>query len=202
MSRSVAKRCCNRFRQSTTLVKGSINRQFGTALDAAILNGSGSGAIPTGIENVTGINTFAAGTPGAVTWDEVVDAWKEVMTDDVMPDGSMAWIAHPTVAAILRKTKKDAGSGEFILGDRTELYDGSPMVGRMMGAPTFETSHATSSVLMLGRFSDVLVGQFGGVDFVVDEVTGASTGTIEIYAYAWFDLNVRHAPSFCTVTGI
>ena len=71
-----------------------------------------------------------------------------------------------------------------------------------MGAPAFETSHATSSVPMLGRFSDVLIGQFGGIDFVVDEYSGASTGTVEIFAYAWFDVNVRYAPAFCTITGI
>ena len=188
--------------QLDNLVKQQINMQFASALDAAVIAGSGAGAVPTGIENVTGINAFTAGAPGAVTWAEVVQAWRTIAEDDVAPDSSMAWVGHPTVAEILRGTLKDPGSGQFIMGDRTENRDGSVVSGQVMGVPFFETSHATSSILTLGRFSDVLIGQFGGVDFVVDEFTDASTGVVTIYAYAFFDINVRHPNAFCTITGI
>jgi HK97 family phage major capsid protein/HK97 family phage prohead protease len=187
------------------MLKRSINRQFAAAIDQAVIAGSGVAPIPRGIEATVGINSFAAAGAGAVTWAEVVDAWAAVASDDVAPDGSIAWIMHPTIASILRKTQKFPGAGGGgvpILGDVTEVRDGSVMAGSIMGRPAFETSHATATKLTLGKMSDVLIAQFGGVDFVIDEVTGASTGSITIYAYAWFDVDVRHAQSFCVITGI
>lgn len=189
--------------QLDDLMKRSINAQFASALDAAVIGGSGVAPIPRGIQATVGINSFAAAGAGAVTWGEIVDAWSRVASDNIMPDSSMAWVAHPTVAAILRNTEKFAGSsGEPILGDATEIRDGSILAGTIMGRPAFETSHASATTLTLGRMSDVLIGQFGGVDFVIDEFTGASTGTIAIYAYAFFDITVRRAQSFCVITGI
>lgn len=189
--------------QLDDLLKRSINAQFASAIDAAVISGSGVAPIPRGIRATVGINSFAAAAAGAVTWEEIVEAWAAVASDNIMPDSSMAWIAHPTVAAILRNTEKFAGSsGEPILGDVTEVRDSSILAGTIMGRPAFETSHASATTLTLGRMSDVLIGQFGGVDFVIDEVTGASTGTIAIYAYAFFDVTVRRAQSFCVITGI
>lgn len=189
--------------QLDDLLKRSINAQFASAIDAAVISGSGVAPIPRGIRATVGINSFAATVAGAVTWEEIVAAWSSVATDNITPNSSMAWIAHPTVAAILRNTEKFAGSsGEPILGDVTEIRDGSILAGSIMGRPAFETSHAAATTLTLGRMSDVLIGQFGGVDFVIDEYSGASTGTIAIYAYAFFDVTVRRAQSFCVITGI
>nr|WP_241250701.1 phage major capsid protein [Rhodobacter kunshanensis] len=189
--------------QMDDLLKRSINAQFASALDAAVISGSGVAPIPRGIQATVGINSFAAAGAGAVTWEEIIAAWAAVASDNIMPDSSMAWVAHPTVAAILRNTEKFAGSsGEPILGDVTEIRDGSILAGTIMGRPAFETSHASATTLTLGRMSDVLIGQFGGVDFVIDEYTGASTGTIAIYAYAFFDITVRRPQSFCVITGI
>jgi HK97 family phage major capsid protein/HK97 family phage prohead protease len=185
------------------MLKRSINRQFASALDAAVIAGSGVAPIPRGIEASVGINSFATALAGAVTWDEIIAAWQAIATDDVPPDPTMAWVMHPTIAGILRGTEKFAGSsGEPILGDVTEIRDGSVLAGRIMGRPAFETSHATASKLTLGRMSDVMIGQFGGVDFVIDEYTGASKGEVSIYAYAFFDVAVRHPQSFCVITGI
>lgn len=189
--------------QMDDLLKRSINAQFASALDAAVISGSGVAPIPRGIQATVGINSFAAAGAAAVTWEEIIAAWAAVASDNIMPDSSMAWVAHPTVAAILRNTEKFAGSsGEPILGDVAEIRDGSILAGTIMGRPAFETSHASATTLTLGRMSDVLIGQFGGVDFVIDEYTGASTGTIAIYAYAFFDITVRRPQSFCVITGI
>jgi len=78
----------------------------------------------------------------------------------------------------------------------------SLVAGTILGAPCFETTHGTSSILTLGKFSDVFVGQFGGVDFVLDETSQAANGEIVLWAYSFWDVSVRHAQSFNTITGI
>ncbi|NOD67607.1 phage major capsid protein [Ruegeria sp. HKCCD7303] len=185
------------------LVRQGINRQFAISLDAAVINGSGVVPEPEGILQASAINSFAAASAGAVAWGEVVDAWSRIMTDNVVPDGNMAWLAHPDVAKILRTTLKDAGSGQFVLGDEPSVGDMNTIsAGRIMNSAAYETTHMPADKLLLGKFSDVFIGQWGGVDFVIDEVTNASTGVVNIYAYAWFDVAVRHPESFCVITGI
>lgn len=184
------------------LVRQSINRQFAVAVDAAVFNGSGSGPEPEGILNVTGINSMAAASAGVVTWGEAANVWSLVMSDNVVPDGSMAWVANPDVARILRTSTKDAGSGEFVLGDQPMVQNDTIAAGRIMNASVYETTHMPDDTLLVGKMSDVFIGQFGGVDIVLDETSNASTGVVNIWAYAFFDVAVRHPESFAVITGI
>ena len=187
----------------TDLLRRSMLRQFGVSLDAAALNGSGTGAEPSGILNTAGINSVTVGTAGAVTWPEVNAAWKAIMSDNIVPDRSMAWIAHPDEAEILRTTLKDPGSGQFLLSDAPTVSDRQAIeAGRMLNARVFETSNQPAGTITLGKFSDLFIGQFGGVDIVIDEVTAADTGTVWITAFAFFDIAVRHEEAFCSLNGI
>ena len=184
------------------MIKRSINRQFAAALDRAAIVGAGTNE-PRGIELGIGINSFAAAGAGAVTWAEVVRAWSEIAGDNVSPDDTMAWIVNPVIGRILRATAKFAANGGVpILGDVTSMQDGAILAGQIMGRPAFETAHATATKLTLGKFSDVIIGQWGGIDFVLDETTNASTGVINLYAYGWYDVALRYPNSFCVITGI
>ncbi len=69
-----------------------------------------------------------------------------------------------------------------------------------MNRRVYETTNQPENTLTLGRFSDLLIGQGDGVDLVFDEITGASTGVINIRAYMWADISVRHAELFCPIT--
>jgi len=77
------------------LVQQTIMRAMGQKLDAAILEGFGSGAEPTGILNTSGINTVTSvGTP--TNYAEMTTAVKELLVDNYSGDISgLAWIAHP-----------------------------------------------------------------------------------------------------------
>lgn len=56
------------------------------------------------------------------------------------------------------------------------------------------------STLIFGNWSDLLIGQWGGIDIVVDDVTEAAKGNVRIIAHSEWDIAVRHAQSFAVIT--
>jgi HK97 family phage major capsid protein/HK97 family phage prohead protease len=185
------------------MVKRSIARQFAVAVDKAAISGSGTAPVPRGIENILGINAAAAIAGGAVSYQEVLNMWRAVAEDNVAPDASMSFLMSPLVARILRNTTTfTANGGVPILGDMDDR-GGEILAGRIMGRPAFETTHVTPSVLLFGKMNEMIIGQFGGLDIVVDETSGAANGEITIWAYSFWDIAFRNgAQAFAKLTGI
>jgi len=46
------------------------------------------------------------------------------------------------------------------------------------------------------NFNDVIIGQWGGTDVLVDPYTGSGSGTIRVVVFADVDVAVRHAECF------
>ena len=58
------------------------------------------------------------------------------------------------------------------------------------------------SALIFGNWSDLLVGQWGGIDLIVDDVTEAAKGNVKLVAHSEWDIAVRHAESFAAIKDI
>ena len=66
--------------------------------------------------------------------------------------------------------------------------------------PTTLTKGGFDSVLhggLFGNWADLVIGQWGGVDILVNPYTKGKEATVEIIVNAWFDSAVRRAASFC-----
>jgi hypothetical protein len=50
--------------------------------------------------------------------------------------------------------------------------------------------------MFFGNFSDLMVGEWGGYDLMVDPFTGATAGNVRILIFHSCDIAVRHAESF------
>ena len=55
---------------------------------------------------------------------------------------------------------------------------------------------------IFGNFSDLLYGQWGGVEMLVNPYTFSSTGLVQIDAWTFFDTQVRRAESFSILNDI
>lgn len=169
-------------------------------LDATIINGQDSGTDPfDGILNLTGIGDVAGGTNGAnPTWANIVGLESEVATDNALM-GSLFYLTTPGVRGYLKTKAKDAGSGLFVVeGDSTNGY---PVFTSTQVPSTLNkgTSTGVCHAIIYGNASDVVVGNWGGYDIVVDPYTGASTTTVKIYVNSWWDVVYRHAESFAAM---
>ena len=167
-----------------TLIRTDLAQALALAIDLGALSGSGSSGQPTGIRNVSGINTkdFAATNP---TFAEIVGMETEVAADNALL-GNLAYIMNASMAGALKTTSKDSGSGQFVLQD-----------GQINGYRAIVSNQVAAGDAYFGNFADLLIGMWGGLDILVDPYTASTTGTVRIVAMQSVDVAVRHAVSFC-----
>ena len=167
------------------LVRDDLAQGIATAIDAAGLEGSGSSGNPTGILNTTGVNTvtnFAAANP---TFSEVISLETAVANSNALM-GNLSYILPSAMYGSLRTTEKATGTAQFVVEPG----------GTIAGYNAIVSNQGTAGNLYFGNFSDLLLGFFGGVDIVVDTMTGSTSGTVRVVALSSVDVAVRHAASF------
>lgn len=53
--------------------------------------------------------------------------------------------------------------------------------------------------MIFGAWADLLIGQWGGIDLIVDDVTEAAKGNVRLVAHSEWDIAARHAESFAAI---
>lgn len=178
--------------QSTPAIEGIVRNDLAIAqalgVDLAGLYGTGSGGQPTGIANQTGINVLdlAAADP---TYLEIVRIIASVMEDNALPLGPANWIIEANGWEALSTTSKQGGGveGNFILGEND----------RIKGYPYIMSNQVTDEHYFFGDFSQLLVGEWGGLEINVDPYTHSLKGKIRYITFKTVDLAVRQPTAFC-----
>lgn len=182
-------------------VRRRLNFANNKALDLAALNGSGSSNQPTGILNYSGVNDITIGTDGgALDWALIVQFETETATDNA-DMGRLGYLFTPGVAGLLKTTKRDVAGNGFI-------WEGPNGAGNVNGYRALTTTQlpstlskgASSSILhaaIFGNWEELIIGQWGGVDILFNPFTKGKEAMIEIILNSWWDIEIRHAASFC-----
>jgi HK97 family phage major capsid protein len=180
------------------LVRNDLATSIAVAMDGAAVAGSGSNK-PTGVLNTSGIGSVTLGTNGgAPTWAMVVNLVREVEIDNALT-GSAAFLTNGQVKAKLTSTAKQSSGveGNFILGpDMNNLYGYPIYVSQQMPSNLSKGSGSNLSAMIFGVWSDLLIGQWSGIDLLVDQYSGSNAGTVRIVAFHDCDFAVRHPESF------
>ena len=167
------------------------------------INGSGSGAQPTGILNTSGINDLdiSSGTDvDSLTWADLTALVKLVEEDNGIRNAQAAgFLAHPAVKAKLASTVKSASTDSVMLLNApwNNIY-GYPVEFTSNVPTTLDPGDGgnDASALIFGDFSQLLIGQFGAPSILVDPFSGSKAGTVRIVLHTEIDIGVRHAVSF------
>jgi HK97 family phage major capsid protein len=182
-------------------VRQRLNFAVRKALDSAALNGSGSSNQPFGILNYSGVNDITIGTDGGVlTWALVVQFETETATDNA-DMGRLGYLFTPGVAGLLKTTKRDTAGNGFI-------WEGPNGSGNVNGYRALTTTQMPSTLTkgsssgvchaaIFGNWQELIIGQWGGVDLLVNPYTKGKEATVEVIVNSWWDIEVRHAASFC-----
>ena len=172
----------------------------------ACINGTGTSNQPTGI--LTGITNAASGlvemgdNGDAISWAKVV-ALESVINANNAGRGKMGYLTNAKVNGAMKTTSKDAGSGRFIL-DADGKVNGFPIeyTNQVPSNITKGTSSGKCSALIFGNWEDLYIGQWGGLDIVVDPYTLAANGDVRIILNAWNDVKVIEPKSFSAIKDI
>lgn len=161
------------------LIRADIVNAISHKLEETILgNEAGNNKQPKGIFN-------GATALDEVSYEAMVDMVKTLEEANV--SGDFKYIVSPSAKARLKTTKKDAGSGLFVMEN-----------GEIDGIPVLSTS-ACKGVL-LGKFDDYVIGQWGSIDLTIDPYSQATNGNVRLVVNAYFDAKPRRAEAFVAKT--
>ena len=181
------------------MVRNDLATSIAVAMDGAAVAGSGTNR-PTGVLNTSGIGSVTLGTNGgAPTWAMVTNLVKEVEVDNAL-NGAAAFLTNGQVKAKMANTPRQASGveGNFILGPDIANLFGYPLITSQQVPSNLSKGSAsgTLSAMIFGVWSDLLVGQWSGIDLMADPYTGSNAGTVRIVAFHDCDFAVRHPESF------
>ena len=185
------------------LIMEDMVKAHAAALDAAIFAGSGSSGQPTGVLNASGVNTVAIDTNGGpITYALLVQMETESGIDNGLIDGTLAYVSNAKVQGKMKTIPQIAGYPYYLLNDGK--VNGYPffMTNAIPSNLTKGTTSGACSGAIFGPWSEVLVGGWGGLQFIIDPYTAKQNGVLEISAMAYHDVLVRHPEAFSVIKDI
>lgn len=160
------------------MLKRDIVAAISNKLEATILgSAAGSNTQPAGILN--GVTADTA----AVTYKDIVKMESDLESKNVR--GDIKYIVSPSAKADLKTTDKGTDTGKY-------LMEGN----EVNGYPVLCTSAVAGKGVIMGNWSDYVIGQWGGIDLTVDPYTQAANGKVRLVINAYFDAKPRRADSF------
>tara|TARA_R110002051_G_scaffold103198_1_gene174958 strand:- start:19982 stop:21241 length:1260 start_codon:yes stop_codon:yes gene_type:complete len=179
------------------IIRDDMNNAIASTLENAILSdNAGAAASPEGVFNA-GTGTAAA----AATYAGIL-ALQEALETANADFGRVAYITTPGGRTLLKNVIGQPLAGAVANGYTNgqpiwaeDLVDG--YMARSSGNVDVAAGGAPDQGLVLGRWDDCVIGQFGSaLDVVVDPYTLALNGQVRIVIMSYWDAVYRRATSF------
>ena len=160
------------------MLKRDIVAAISEKLEATILgNAAGDATKPAGLFN--GVSADEA----AIKFADVVAMETALESKNVR--GNIMFLVSPSAKGILKSQENTVGYPKYIMEDN-----------EINGYPVLCSSAVTDKGIVMGNFSDLVIGQWGGIDLTVDPYTQAANGKVRLVINAYFDAKVRRADAF------
>nr|DAX72945.1 MAG TPA: prohead serine protease [Caudoviricetes sp.] len=159
-------------------IRQDLINAINSKLESTILGkGAKSATTPAGI--------FNGKTPTKVTdFEGLVGLEAKVEEANVL--GGISYIASPSARASFRNMLKGSrGTAQLAYTD-----------GTLDGTPVYSTSNVEAKTFVVGDFSNLAIGSWGGWDIVVDNYTQAVNGMIRLVVNAYFDAALIRPEAF------
>ena len=169
------------------------------AIDLAAISGTGASNMPRGILATPGIGSVAGGPNGAApTWQNMVDLETAVAVANA-DIGTLGYLTNAKVRGKLKTTSKVSGQNGFIWEDGEVNGYKAGVTNQVPSNLTKGTAVGIASAILFGNWSDLMIGQWGTLDLLVDPYTGSTAGTVRVVALQDVDVAVRTAVSFAAM---
>lgn len=184
------------------ITRRELSQGMSVGLDAAAINGATPA--PDGILAMSGVNDAPIGTNGGNLTRAHLLSMKQMIQEDNAVLSDMAWLGTPGIENFLMDLLVDAGSGRFVWNE-----DSNKVLGYMAhssnNVPSTLTKGSSVGVchaLILGCWNQLMMGNWGGVDFVFDPITLADTNQLRIVMNSFWDIKARHEQAFCVTKDV
>jgi HK97 family phage major capsid protein len=178
-----------------------ISAAIATAVDQAALFGAGSATVPKGIMSFSanGVGSYSYGLRsanqtfgGSATWASVLGFEKTLEDGRIFnDDNSFAYVSSSATRTRWQQIAKVATFPEFLWQQRDDEPDGS-----VNGRRAVSSAQITGDIVILGKFSEMLIGSWLGVELNVNMHTRATQAETVITATMLIDVGFRYASGF------
>lgn len=162
------------------LVEDDLMAVLALAIDKAGFHGAGGSGEPQGIVGTSGVGAV---TIASMDWDAAVEFESDVDAGNAL-DGTMFFATTPAVRGTLKSRAKESGYPVYIVSENNV----------MNGYPVMTTNQINTGYIIFGNFAQVIIGEWGGLDLIVDQ--SASTGKFTVGAFKTVDLGIRQSSAF------
>lgn len=151
-------------------LRADIVNAIGEKLQQTILGAeAGTETKPNGIFSID-----ASAVTSVTTFKDICDL--EAKVDDSNAGANRCYLVSNKAKAGLRNMAKSAKSTELVMQN-----------GEIDGTKVYATSSISDKYLAYGDFSNLVIGQWGGIDLVVDQYSVAKEGCVRLVISAYFD---------------
>lgn len=167
-----------------SMIRMDLAKVLSLEIDRVGIYGTGSTNQPLGLTNTTGLGSQTITGTGTFAEYVSMETKVAVANADV---ASMYYILNATSRGALKTTEKSAGGtvGNFALMDDT-----------LNGYPVVVTNQLGTNDCLFGDFSQMILGLWSGLDLKVDDITGATAGTVRVIALQDLDFAVKQPGAF------
>ena len=184
------------------LVMRELVEAHAESLNAAAINGSGTGAEPLGLLNMEGIGSVVGGENGkAIDWNTIV-ALETAVAIKNADLGSLAYLTNTKVRGAMKTTEKSTGTARFLM-EGTAVNGYKTVISNLVPYNLSKgTASKTLSAMIFGNFADLMIGWWGGLDVKADPYTMLDTDEVRVVARAFHDVAARRKESFAVIKDI
>ena len=134
---------------------------------------------------------------GDMSWAQIVAMETKADTQNAL-FGNLAYILHPSLIGKAKTKVKDAsGAGGFIFAGNGD--------GQLNGYKALRTNNLPKGLgeatdefgAVFGNWSDYFLGQWGGIELLVDPYTQALKGTVRLITNSYWNMGFIRKESFC-----
>lgn len=159
------------------LIREDLVKAINAKLEETILgSGAGDAKTPEGIFNVVSASNVAS-------FADVCD--KEAELEDENVYGEKIYVMSNKAKAAFRVMAKSTKSTQLVMEN-----------GEIDGTKAINTSMIEGKKYIYGDFSNLAIGQWSGLDLLIDPYTKAASGQIRIVVNAYFDAKVLRPEAF------
>lgn len=174
------------------MLRNDLVAAIASKLEATIL-----GAHTAAATKPNGLFTGYAGAAKSFTWDNIVDLEGEVDLNNALIGGS--YVMHTKLRSYAKKIIKKADSGGgFVLDPDGTLNGYKALRTNAVSIKSHVDSTTEETVIdgygvLFGNFAELLVGQWGPIDLLIDPYSRGRDGVVRIVVNSFWDAIVRRS---------
>ncbi len=177
------------------LTRNDILNVTGLEIDRVVIEGSGTANQPLGILNHTnalhGIGVLSINA--AITWPKIPLLWGKIAYGNA-DMGRMGFMTSVNLTADMMGIERASGTGNFILNKVDDGLIGFPLAATNQVDTDYGDGSQTA--LILGDWSQALVGFWGGMSLLADPYTLGKSGGLRLTVMHDVDVGLRVPAAF------